>query len=430
MAVLVLVVSSGVLFRAVPTTSFHGDESGWITSGYYYTRLLLSGDTELRRWEGRSCASWGSLNMNLGKWLFGFPLLLQPSRERPEFRAFYDFNVSLEENRARGRVPPAETLAVARRVSAVFGVLCCLALFALGTAAMNEWAGLLAAGLTLSHRLFVVSVTRAMTDSAYLFFLLGLAFLAVLFCRAERRGEVLKYSLGCGIFAGLACSIKITGLPLGAAVFGGCCLYRVVKGTLKVRVAAAGAGLALAAALLVVYALNPYFWPIVAPREVPRTTTSGSLPSAGTRSGPDWNSYRRFPRLFGKWKRYMEGQRAAGQSRWTGDRRIELHRSLLVRHGGVPWEGILLPLALLFTLIRALRGRPGEPVAWWPVFWFCAANYLLILLFLVHNWDRYYLPTVVAGRWVLAVVVAWIFSQRLGAGKSLHERVALRHSEP
>ncbi len=420
MAVLVLVVSAGVLFRAVHTTSFHGDESGWITSGYYYTHLLLSGDTELQRWEGRSCASWGYLNMNLGKWLFGFPLVFRASREQPEFGAFYDFNTSLEENRRRGLVPPRQALETARMVAAAFGVLCCLALFAAGTLALNEWAGLLAVALTLSHRLFIVSTTRAMTDSAYLFFLLALVFFAVRFCQAERRSEVLKTSLGCGLCAGLACSIKITGLPLGAAVFGGCCLYRLVQGTLKMRLVALGGALALVTSLLVVYALNPYFWPIVAPRQVRAGLTSNTVSAAGAQSGLDWNSYRRFPRLFGKWKRYMDGQRAAGQSRWTGDRRIELHRSLLIRYGGIPGEVALVPVALLLVFYRAVWAKAGETVAWWPVAWFCLANYLLILLFLVHNWDRYYLPTVIAGRLVLAVAAVWLVSRpvcipRIGA---------------
>jgi hypothetical protein len=72
----VLVASAAVLFRSAQRVSFHGDESGWIASGLYYSDLVLSRDFTWEKWRCRDCHAWGSLNPQLGKLMIGLPLSL------------------------------------------------------------------------------------------------------------------------------------------------------------------------------------------------------------------------------------------------------------------------------------------------------------------------------------------------------------------
>ena len=65
----VALLATIVLYRQAPLTPFDGDETGWISSGVYYTDLLLARDFAWEKWQCRACGPWGGLNMPLGKWL-------------------------------------------------------------------------------------------------------------------------------------------------------------------------------------------------------------------------------------------------------------------------------------------------------------------------------------------------------------------------
>ena len=85
LALVVALISAFVLFSRVDKTEFHSDESGWISAGRYYTDLLWRCDFEWEKWECEACDGWGSLNMQLGKWLIGIPLELDPQVRRQNF---------------------------------------------------------------------------------------------------------------------------------------------------------------------------------------------------------------------------------------------------------------------------------------------------------------------------------------------------------
>jgi hypothetical protein len=51
-------MSSWVLFSNIERTTFHGDETGWIASGNYYSRLLLTLDFTQEKWECAPCEWW------------------------------------------------------------------------------------------------------------------------------------------------------------------------------------------------------------------------------------------------------------------------------------------------------------------------------------------------------------------------------------
>ena len=139
----VTTVSAIVLSRSVQSTAFLGDESGWISSGIYYSDLVLNRDLTWEKWRCGACATWGSLNPQIGKLMIGLPLRIYSSIHSPErgddFDGYYDFAQSFDANLAQGRVPPNRSLIRARSTTVVIGVLCCLLVFGIGYLSDSWW---------------------------------------------------------------------------------------------------------------------------------------------------------------------------------------------------------------------------------------------------------------------------------------------------
>jgi 4-amino-4-deoxy-L-arabinose transferase-like glycosyltransferase len=348
--VAVVVLASVVLMGNVQRTRFRGDESGWISAGLYYTDLLVTGHASWEQWACPSCGAWGRLNPQLGKWLVGIPvsvysdLRLQGAR----FDRLYDFDETLEENMANGRVPSSDLLFAARRASVVFGVLSCALLFAIGYASANLATGLLAAGLMLTNRIFVSSATSAMTDIHYLFFLLCLAMAALWL--VKRPSTARWAAVACGVFAGLACSVKLTGIAVGGLFFLLVVAYSLISRRLSARQGIGLLGWFLLAALVSVIALNPYFWPSLAGVRGPAVWSE--VRALGGETAPiallvDGLPSERFPQLAKlarplefplmalRWSDLMDRQ--ASGAGWNGiSRLIEIHRELAGRLSSIP----------------------------------------------------------------------------------------------
>lgn len=331
----VAALGSLVLFRHIHLTSFAGDESGWISSGNYHAGLLLRGDFQPDDWDCVQCEAWDALNMQLGKLLVALPLGIGPRSRDRDFFAFYDFDASYDDNLERGLVPPPDVLSRARAGSAAFAVLCCLLILTLGYVAQSPWTGLIGAALLLANRLFVATGSRAMTDVHYDLFLVASALAASVLLKRSGRASLAWASCGFGIAAGLACSVKITGIAITGALFLGVIVYKQVAGRLRLADAALGAGVLCATSMAVVYGLNPWFWPA-------------------------------FDRV------------SAG----------DIARELSSLAGVLRGEG---------------HGAPN----------------LFILCFLPLNWNRYYLPAVVAGHVLAAIAIGDVMRRAHGAAAGL-----------
>lgn len=419
----VIAISSVVFFRNVFTTPFHGDESGWISSGRYYSDLLLSGNFRTDAWEGSVCGPWNSLNQNLGKWMYGLPLKLYALQTGRQFWGFYNGKLSLEENRKRGNVPPDDILFRARMATAAGGVLICVLLFLIGARVRDDWTGLLAAGLAIANPLFVVSCTRAMPDAFYCAFLLGGCLTAIYLTQSKRP---LKWSVACGLFAGLAFSIKVTGVVIGLSVFAVCLIYLLCLGALTKGQAAKNLGLGCLSALVAIYLLNPYFWPTVpnAPR------LRGYQQRAAWWENPEWApgiapGMLRAPEMFVRWQTMMARQGAPETWRWQGNRELTLNRTLFGDLATFPLETLFLAGGLVWAirrLVLSIKKRTPDPS--FPILATFLINYLFILALMEMNYDRYYLPTVLAGRVLIGVALVqlyqWSYAQvkRRGAVKA------------
>lgn len=396
---LVTLLATIVIFGALDEASFHEDEAGWISAGYHYTDALLAGDFTWQTWACPQCRAWGSLNMPLGKVLIGLPLRFY-TNATPNGTAFfglYNSSWTHAENVTNGRVPPADILQRGRTAAAVFGVLTCVLLFVLGYYLAGWLAGLLAVGLTLANSTFIRMATHAMTDVHYNFFLLAACLAATAYVTQTANRRRLWASLAAGILTGLACSVKITGLAIGAALFAGLVVYSLVLRRITWRDVLRDTAVFALSALAVVYLLNPFFWPDFRPGPLPEPVTSQAAASWEASTPPAHGLARlaEFPRLFGRWNALMQAQQSAAQ--WTGPRWLVIQQQTFLGQISFPLEALLWLVGLVFCIYQVVwywRRRQTTRLVVPPAYFF--VNYLLLLGFLQLNWPRYYLPVEIA----------------------------------
>lgn len=440
-------VSALVLFPRIGNTDLRGaafsvDEPGWIAASYYYTDLVRNGDFEWQKWNCPNCglgSSYGSLNMHLGEWLIGAPLEMDSRTKHRRFSGYYDVDNSLENNIRLGQVPPADILVQARTGPAFFGVLCCLLAFTIGFWACNVFVGLLASSLVLMNPVFLKVSAQVMTDTFYNFFLLCCCLAALAAFKTRNGKRLLLLVCFYGVMTGLACSVKVTGLIAGGLLFvlvAGWRFYTRRSGRREMFVSLA---LFAVFTMVTVYALNPLFWPSVREMRggaIVQELRSLSETVVASKSIP-WHSRNAFladnrypqlenlshplelPLLFPRWRHMMLEQQSRGWDNWDGPRLISLHKALIefsipavVRsRGNLIVTSCVSGLFILFAamgmasllhagpLKRSFRGDDSRRV----LLLYFLANYLLIVLFMKLNWDRYYLPTIIALELVVAL---------------------------
>ncbi len=453
----IFIISSAVLLVSVRRTVFYHDESGWMASGYHYSALLLQHPFDWNEWNNSRYGPWGSMNPQLGKWFIGFPLALYYRLSgRAPFDGIYDENRSYGENLRNGNIPPPELLNFSRTVSAVFGIACIVLVFIIGDMSFNSMVGALAALLVLANKPFRLAASRAMTDVHFNLFLL--LFLLSLILVQRRNGSSLWRWLG-GMFAGCACSIKITGLPICASILLVFLIYKRVLDGGRARDLVRPLASFSVAALMTVYMLNPFFWPSLAgfdlkaalhelkaaSAEKIHLSEKARIPEQYQQQYPQlWNLSHpiEFPLLYVRWNRFM-AMLSAGQGGaplkfselWQGSRMVHLNRALFMDYASLSSVGstvigekpylkypagaielALLGLGIASCLRRAsvfqsLRNPNDCGV---PLVNF-AANYLFILFLLTVNFDRYYLPAIIGSK-LLVAAGAWISLVWIWAG--------------
>jgi 4-amino-4-deoxy-L-arabinose transferase-like glycosyltransferase len=434
-------LSAAILFSKITRNEFFGDEAGWISAGYYYTDLVRQLDFDRPKWDSPALDTFGSINMHVGEWLIGIPLEIDPQTRTRRFLGFYDFRLPLQWNLEHGNVPPRDILLRARFAPALFGVLCCFLVFAIAYWTFNVWAGLIAAALLMASSLFTTLASEAMTDVFYNFFLLAgclaLVALSKTLARSpsnnKRTSRAVILVCVCGVLAGLACSVKITGLVIAGGVFLAVMIqqyrFRVPRSQRKefvFRVAAFSF-----CALLTVYALNPYFWPSwrdvhakVIIQEVHALKSRGIVAGLSRQNGnyPQLANLAQplqFPRLFFRWRSMMEHDKKP--SEWQGNRFLTFHQNLFSYRMNLPGEFIFIGIGIVVLLRKnSPAGQPEYDRARVIPLLYFAFNYVFILLFMIDNWPRYYLPTMIAGHLIAAVGICSAFTCAVAAFRRLN----------
>jgi hypothetical protein len=431
LSIAICLASATILFSEIPSTSFHLDESGWISSAYYYTDLVLAADFDRAKWDKPELGTWGSLNMHVGEWLMGIALKTDPETRAHPFFALYHLSASFQKNLEEGRIPSRQILQRARSASALFGVLCCFLVFAIGYFAFDVWVGLIAAALLMASAVFRTLATQAMTDVFYIFFLLCGCLVLVLFSKTKDERRALLTAAICGVLAGLACSVKITGFVVAGGVFLSALMqrygFRVPRPQWKAI--ALMTGIFSFSALLTVYALNPFFWPpwknihaLGVLHEMRAMSERGIVDGIIHTNGryPELRKLAQpleFPRMFFRWENLMQEQQPI--SNWEHNRLLDIHKSLFSYHFNLPGEFIFIGIGLVALLwkkhsvfLPAYDRSRAIPLLY--VF----VNYLFILLFIRLNWSRYYLSTMIAAHLIAAVgvyaVVAYSYHSLAG----------------
>jgi hypothetical protein len=411
-AVIVAIVSGWVLTRGARSATFHGDESGWISSGIYYWKLLDRGDFGRERWDCPECRSWGTLNPPLGKLSIGLPYLSCLGNEACEFNRYYDFTVSRAENERRGTIPSRPVLLKGRYSAAAAGVLACLAVFALAYVAggRSVLAGVLAAALILASDLFRVSASRAMTDAAYNFLLLTEVLAAAAIIGSRNITDLTRLAAVAGVCVGLASSVKVSGYVIGLPLVLFAFAYRFGSGRDLVERNQHGLIRCVAifgiVAFSILVALNPTFWP-TGPADAWRLVGPIATLSA--------------------WDRYMASQAELGLGEWTASRFVDIHSSIFVEHASLAMDVLFVvgAIVLVRRALSSLRSRIPDPGA--IALAYFLINYFVLVLFLRLNWDRYYLPIHIAmaviagvgGAWAVRVIGEWRASRiRVGSAES------------
>jgi hypothetical protein len=404
-AALVTAGSSWVLFQRVDAAPFHGDESGWISSAIYYSRLVSDGDFSRDKWDCRSCKSWGALNAPLGKLLISTAYIDCDALKPCTFSGYYDFSVSLQDNQSRGQVPPRDVLRRGRYTATMAGVICCLLAFAIGyqTGRPRLLAGMLCAVLVLSNGIFRLSANRAMTDSFYNLFLFAQLLAAIALAKSSNERNMIAWLAVCGILTGLTASVKAAGFVVGLPLFVAVAAYRLAAGggykrTENGRSFLLGISTFVIASIAIIYLLNPTFWP------------SGRS---------DMWRLMGFPEMLLAWNRYMTFQDdVLGLGVWSGNRLIDIHQSIFVEYSNLPINVFFfvgLVVCIRSSLIAVRQGVCDVRIV--PVV-YSLGQYALLLGFLRLNWDRYYLPIELSMRVIAGIAMAALAQRAFSIGYS------------
>lgn len=374
----IFLISIVVLSGNIDRTPFHGDESGWISTAYYFTGLLLKLDFSPDKWEARQYGSYSSrYNLHAGQFLMGVPLEWLSSRTGHRFYGRYNFSAAFDTNKSMGNVPPKDILSVARRTAVFFGALCCVLMFCVGYFAGNFWVGFMGAALLITNRVFITSSTRAMTDVYYNFFLLCSYLCIIFFIKTAQKKFLVLSSLLSGIFAGLATSVKIVGIGVVGPIFFICLMYAAFIDYKRTKNIVLYAAIFLFSAIAAIYILNPYFW------------------------GPAYPL--KFLSSYKAWHVMLSSQEAAAGAVWGVNRTETFVRAIFFNYSNFPFEWIffcggmaIFSISSIYSLFTKRFNCSNVP------FLIFLVNYLFIFIFMKMNRDRYYLPTIIAGKFVMA----------------------------
>jgi 4-amino-4-deoxy-L-arabinose transferase-like glycosyltransferase len=299
-------------------------------------------------------------------------------------------------------------LTAARVPSVVLGALGCVAVYALGTLAYDQRAGLLAALLLMFDPLYRTHARRAMSDAdteAFVLLALAVALWTLRRMLARKSGPLTWLSSTLvGVFSGLAVLCKLSGALALIVVGAWAAFVWVLAGTpFRTRLAIAEqlvrAGLV---ALGVFIALNPFLtaaprWApgpgarvaaMTVPERMKLLVTLRRSVSHDQQIQFEHNALRRPAE-----KVAAVAVQGYGRFGLLGPRRDDSR----IRFEWGQDRGALLWLPLVFAggVVLFARGRAqrafGEPPAAWAVLIQAIVTLLVVTLYIPMAWDRYYL---------------------------------------
>ena len=252
--------------QKVTARKMHIDERGWVASAMVYCDLLYKGDFTPSHWEQLNLGPFGNLNPPLGKVMLGMPAYLRTKDTRlkyvPQERLTVRDTMGLCSKAVPN--PPFAFLTPSRNTAKFWAGLTAVTLIATVCWLFGSWAGVIFAFTLLWNTTFRNNSAFALTDMPYLF-LLNLALIAgITVVKAKSRAAFLAAMALLGLGAGLATSVKVTGIVVITAY--AVVLMATLLFTRQARSRRTLLGLATysTVALLTIFALNPFLWPDIA----------------------------------------------------------------------------------------------------------------------------------------------------------------------
>ena len=376
-------------------TPFHGDEATQIFMSRDYAYQFIQRDLSQVRYSDPPISPQEQelrlLNGTINKYLIGLAWHLagftsEDINEQWDWGADWDYNIQT------GHAPSAGLLRVARWPSSLFMAAGSAVMFALGWSLRDRLTAYLVSLYYALNPALLLNGHRAMMEGSFIFFSLLTVLAGLLWLR---RGGW-WFALLFGISSGLALASKHSAAFTVAAVFAGCFLPIVWRGS---RPPLRRMGMLLSAglvALLVFYALNPAWWgdpverasTVLALREnllaIQVDVFGGYGTLADRLGGFARQALVTLPQYYevGGWEQNIGDQIAAYEaSIWRG-----------VSIGGSWWGAMLLLAIMGWGEWQLVRNPAIERGARWLVSLWGLAMLLLTLGLTPVDWQRYYLP--------------------------------------
>jgi hypothetical protein len=267
---IVMLAAWWVFAQSSVITSFHGDETHYLRSSKYFSRLFLERDLTHADW-GESYVT--RTQPMLARYVIGAWISLngQDPLSVP-LQQDYDFHLTQGENIDLGAVPTADLLSLARTPMVAFAVGTVGMVYLLARLVTSPIGGIAAATLLLGNSLAQTYLVRAAPDSMMIFFLLLALTVSVVGARRSDGGIGAGWSIVLGIALGLALATKLAALmgvlstvvwsAVAATLAGGLSPgLRPRQRAMRAWCAARGWLLAAGISIHVLLLSNPYFYP-------------------------------------------------------------------------------------------------------------------------------------------------------------------------
>ncbi len=226
---IIILITSYLYLSNIEQIKFHPDESQWVTTSIYFD-ALIDGNTQSEIWNP---GYWTLTQPPVTRYIIGFARKINGFGS-DQLNKPWDFSLDRQTNIAQGAVPKPELLKTARTPMVVMTVLSILLLFYI----TRKYFGVLSAYilfiLLVSNNYLAIHLTRAMSESALLFFIILATILLHLASKIfisdnkpilENKKRLIILSIimtSIGIIIGITGGIKLNGfllLGVGTVLF-------------------------------------------------------------------------------------------------------------------------------------------------------------------------------------------------------------------
>ncbi|HSG32293.1 MAG TPA: hypothetical protein VLB82_12210 [Thermodesulfobacteriota bacterium] len=218
---LIILITSYLYLSNIELIKFHPDESQWITTSIYFD-ALIDGNTQSEIWEP---GYWTLTQPPVTRYIIGFARKLS-GFGTDQINNPWNFSLDRQTNIAQGALPKPELLKTARTPMTVMAVLSIFLLFYIARKYFGVLSAYILFILLISNNYLAIHLTRALSESALLFFIIVVTILIYIASRIlisennpirenkTRLIFLLIIMTSIGVIIGITGGIKLNGFAL------------------------------------------------------------------------------------------------------------------------------------------------------------------------------------------------------------------------